>query len=534
MCTKNVCMRGENLVYKVLMVDDEPMALEGLKYVIDWESLGFSICDTCENGREAVNAIDKHKPDVVITDIKMPIMDGLELIRYVREREYGKINFIIMSGYGEFECAKKAMQYGVRYYIQKPILTEDIYDIVIELKEQLDQMLKNKRNEEMDRKAILEGIMGDLLLGSDSKRAFEYLKSYLDENTLIADWNCIVLELRGSEEVDVDDELKRIRLQARKAIDEVLKNNSEAFILEQSLNKFIILASLKNDNQIDIIAERIHEKLITVVSSGFTIGVGENVSGISSIEHSYSTALEALEHRFYRDVNSLIFYNEIKDETFNYEFKDFFMINKIIEVIEEINFSKVKAIIDTTFDYFKAQRIDRDIVIMFTSNMISKINKLLYQSDQKEKNFLDNHTIREIKDHEKTLRELKEFLESFCMVSCEHLRKRKRKNSGSNTEKIEEFIKQNYKRNITIRELSERLYMHPAYLGQLFIQKFGVGFNEYIHELRIEEAKRLIHETELKNHEIAQELGYSNYNYFLQQFQRHTGMKPSEFRSTLN
>jgi two-component system response regulator YesN len=524
-------------VYKVLLVDDEPMALEGLKYVLNWEKIGFCLCGTCSNGKEAVDAIEEYNPDVIITDIKMPVMDGMDLIRHTRELGKENINFIVVSGYGEFEYAKRAIKYDVRYYLQKPIMEEEIYEIVIEIKKKLDAMCRNNECAEMDKKALLNGVLGHLLCGNNSEEVFQYLKSFLDEKTLLKDWNCVVIELEAAEQGDVKGEFKNTRIKLRVAIDEALRSNSVFFVLEESPNIFIILASLKNDKlqntKIDYIAENIHQSIISFITSGFTIGVGENSVGIIDIKHSYTTALLALRHRFYRGLNSLIFYNEIKELTFNFKFNDLIMSNKVLEAVEELDSNIIRNIINETFEYFKKSRIDPEIVIMFTSNMICKINNLIYQSEDKGKSYIDKHTIRGLKEHERTMQELKEFFESFCMSYCEYLKKVRSKVAGVNIAKVEIFVKENYKRNITIRELAETVYMHPAYLGQLFIQKFGVGVNEYIHELRIEEAKRLMNVTNMKNNEIAQGLGYCNYNSFLQQFQKYTGMKPTEFRNSV-
>jgi len=522
-------------VYKVLLVDDEPMALELLKYVVEWEKLGFSICGTCCNGEEAAEAIDKYKPDVIITDIKMPVMDGLDLIRYALEHGEKNIKFIVVSGYGEFEYAKKAMQYDVRYYLQKPILQEEIYEIIIEVKQQLDQMCRDIESTQMDQKAVLNGVLSNILLGSARHEDFEYLELFLNEDTLFMGWNCIVIEIEPCNQLDIKVEFnKNTRLNIRKAIDKAVKSSSGFFVIEQSSNTFIILASLKNEDQrackINHVAEGVYESLISVVSSGFTIGVGENVVGINAVKHSYVAALASLDHRFYMGHNCLIFYNEIKDKTFNFEFNELCMSSKVFEAVEEVNSNKINNIIDTTFEYFKAHRIDPDIVIMFTSNMICKINNLIYQTDDKAKEFIDNHTIRELKGQERSMVELKKFFENFCLGVCEYFKEVRDRNAQSNVIKIETFIKENYKRNLTIRELAENLYMHPAYMGQLFNRKFGMSFNEYIHEMRIEEAKRLMNKTDLNNCEIAHELGYCNYNSFLQQFQKYTCMKPTEFR----
>jgi two-component system response regulator YesN len=525
-------------VYKLLLVDDEPMAVEVLKYILDWEKLGYIVCGTCGNGKEAIEAIEKYNPDVIITDIKMPVMDGMDLIRHTREIGKKNIKFIVVSGYGEFEYAKRAIKYDVRYYLQKPIMEEEIYEIVIEVKKELDSMCRNNECAERDKKAILNSVLGQLIHGNNRDEVFKYLRSSMDEEILLKAWNCVVLELEVSEQVDIKNEVKNTRHKVRTAIDEQLDSNSVFFVLEQSPNKFIILVSLKDDDSqnigIDYMVENIYQRIISFIPYGFTIGVGENSSGIYAVKHSYDTALLALSHRFYRGLNSLIFYNEIKELSFSFKFNDLIMSNKVLEVVEELDNNIMINTINETFEYFKKNRIDPEIVIMFTSNMICKINNLIYQSDDKGKSYIDNHTIRGLREHERTMEELKGFFESFCISYCEYLKKIRSREAGGNIAKIQQFIKENYKRNITIRELAEKVYMHPAYLGQFFINKFGVGFNEYIHELRIEEAKRLMNETNMKNNEIAQGLGYCNYNSFLQQFQKYTGMKPTEFRNSIH
>lgn len=522
-------------MYKVLFVDDEPMAIEGLKYVVDWQKLGFSICGNCFNGKEAVEFIDKYEPDVIITDIKMPFMDGLDLIRYAKEQGKDNIKFIVVSGYGEFEYAKKAMQYDVRFYLQKPIFQEEMQETILEVKKQFDETCRNKECSKMDENALLEGVLNGILWGSDSKSAYECLKTFWDEDRLLMDWSCIVLELESSNQLYSKDEFKNTRLEVTKAINKVINSSSDTFVLEQDSNTFVILVSLKKEEsqkgKINFMAEKLYESVASVVLYGFTIGIGENVEGINAVKHSYITAVAALDYRFYRGLRCLIFYNEIKEKTFNFEFNEFFMSSKVLDAVEELDKDKVKNILDATFEYFKIHSIHPDIVKMFTSNMIGKINNLTCQSENKANRFIDKHTIRELKDHERTMVELNVFFEDFCIGYCEHLKTVRCDNSESNVIKIQEFIKTNYKRNITIRELAENVYLHPAYLGQLFTRKFGMNFNEYVHEMRMKEAKRLMRLTNMKNHEIAEGLGYCNYNSFLQQFQKSTGMKPTEFRN---
>ena len=522
-------------MYKVLLADDEPMALEMLKYVLDWNGIGFTICGSCSNGREVIEAIDTYQPDVVITDIRMPVMDGLDMIGYVREHGKEDTIFIVVSGYGEFEYAKKAMQYAVKYYLQKPVFEEEIYEIIIEVKEQLDKSFRDRESSRMYDKAALVGVLSNIMLGNANEENISSLKNFIDKDTITMGWSCIVIEFEGSKQEETSEKSKSTRLKIRKALDKIVESNSGIFVLEQSSNHFVVLISLKNqkyqENRIKSIAEEIYQSLISVVLSGYTVGVGEPVMDINVVKHSYAGAVVALNYRFYTGLNSLIFYKEIKEKKFNFEFNDIFMSNKILEAVEETDVKKIKSMISEVFEYFEEHRVHPDIVRMFTSNTISKINDLLNKSEVNTKALIKKHTIGDLKAHEITMHTLRKFFEAFCLAGCEQFKKESTVKVGDNIVKIEAFIKENYKKNITIRELSEHVYMHPAYLGQLFIRNFGIGFNEYIHKMRIEEGKRLIDGTNLKNNEIAHALGYSSYNSFLLKFQKYTGMKPTEFRN---
>lgn len=514
-------------MYKVLLVDDEPMALKAIEYAADWVSLGFSICGTCCNGKEAVDAIDRLQPDIVVTDIKMPVMDGLDLIRYAKENKKDNIIFILVSGYGEFEYARKAMKYGVRYYLQKPVFQEDICEIIQEIKQNLDKVNKSTV---INKKVILQEVLSQLIRGIDAHQAVNYLKNLLDGDAFFMKWNCILIDCFNTSYGNTVEENDNKTITA--AIDEVTVDNKYIFVLEQNLNRFVIVEGFKSDKLFDSNKEssalRIYDKLLSLHLQNFSIAVGECVSELSRVKDSYITANETLRYKFYRGLNCLVFYKDVKEKAFNFQFNDLFMSGKVIEAVEELEIDKVRSTIDEIFQYFEIHRIDPDIVIMFISNMVCKINNLIEANSRSEIKY--NNTILEIKEQEKTILALKKIFENFCVQCCECLKEARRSNSENNIEKIEAFVRRNYKRNITIRELSENIYMHPAYVGQLFIHKFGICLNEYIHELRIQEAKKLMRETDLKNHEIAEELGYCNYNSFLKHFQKYAGMKPKEFR----
>lgn len=139
-------------MYSVLLVDDEPFAIEGLRMFVDWETLGFRICGVCENGAEAVTAAHRLLPDVIVTDIRMPEMDGLELIGRLHGERGASSEFIVLSAYGEFAFAKRAMQLGVRHYMMKPVIEEEAAKVLTQVRERLDtrKAIQRKADTESD------------------------------------------------------------------------------------------------------------------------------------------------------------------------------------------------------------------------------------------------------------------------------------------------------------------------------------------------------------------------------------------------
>lgn len=155
-------------MYSVLLVDDEPLAIEGLQMFVDWERLGFRVCGVCENGAEAMSAASELMPDVIVTDIRMPEMDGLELIGRLQGDRGAAAEFVVLSAYGEFAFAKRAMQLGVRHYLMKPVIGEEAAEALKQVRARLDTRRAIRRKadddgEEASLPALAAHRMKDLL-----------------------------------------------------------------------------------------------------------------------------------------------------------------------------------------------------------------------------------------------------------------------------------------------------------------------------------------------------------------------------------
>ncbi|WP_020427243.1 response regulator, partial [Paenibacillus riograndensis] len=152
-------------MYKVVLADDETFALEGLRTLTDWEELGFEVCGACENGEEALAAIIRSSPDLVITDIRMPEIDGLELIRRVRSLDMEQPIFIVLSGYGEFEYARTAIRYGVRHYLLKPVVDAEWDKVLTDITDELELRLKQTMQQSMLASRLLPLAIARMLEG---------------------------------------------------------------------------------------------------------------------------------------------------------------------------------------------------------------------------------------------------------------------------------------------------------------------------------------------------------------------------------
>ncbi|TAH63211.1 MAG: response regulator, partial [Anaerolineaceae bacterium] len=164
---------------KVMIVDDEPYIRQGLKILINWEEHGYIVCEEAANGIEAINRMKETDIDLVITDIRMPGMDGLELIEYTREHISKKIRFIILSGFYEFEYAKKAIKNDVADYVLKPVQREELLKVLEDYKEFFHRQMENFKKQEHSERIIFDSHLENLVFGTHDKECINLVKRYL-------------------------------------------------------------------------------------------------------------------------------------------------------------------------------------------------------------------------------------------------------------------------------------------------------------------------------------------------------------------
>lgn len=517
-------------MYDVLLVDDEPMAMEAVRIAVNWESLGFHICGECHNGDEALYQIEELQPDLVITDIRMPITDGLELIRKASQT-YPSIRYIIMSGYDDFEYAREALKYNVNHYILKPIFEEELTDVLSQIREQLEQV-QRIREAEADKFEVDTGIFFDMLLygelREDALRGF--VPKVIPCMTKVWAYTVLYATINRLNESDCDSKKIPGIDELRTEFSVISSPYQFVYPVEHpaGLCGFVIGCDSKSElrNMITVLAEKLQAK----IPCHFYLAVGNSVTSLTRLSKSLKEAEKALAFRFFRSSETILLYNELKDCRMKHNLADSAYLHDFTEAFESIDLKRLLLTLKNVFDDFREKLIAPEIVEIYTLNVIYRSLTIISRLGGSTEELLQGYGLSKITGPDLSLDLLFEKMTAYIHRFCQYSKELYQKDRQVEKVKIENYLLQNYKHSITITEIANKFFFHPAYLGRLIVRWYGCSFHEYIHRLRIEEAKRLLSDTYLKAGEISTQLGYCSYSRFLYYFEKYTSLKPNEYR----
>ncbi|WP_454193819.1 response regulator transcription factor [Paenibacillus sp. Marseille-Q7038] len=510
------------MTFKVLLIDDEPWALEGLQLWIPWEKLGFKICAVCENGAEGLKRMEELKPDLVMVDIHMPVMNGLEMIEEWRRRENGSTKFIILTGYSDFEYARKALKFRVSRYLLKP-LDED--QAVLEIRAVVQELIKEQEQlhigqivqREQEIMSIKEALIGKEL----SVEANQVIESLSRSDK---EWNVCLVQVPG------EDSARWFSLAA-----DFLNGWDTVYMIRLRNN----LVSIVFGDAVQGTREPIRKQLEVMARrlAGFRafMATGIAVPSLNRIRSSQITAEETLLHAFYEEENTNILdYDMHKDQTFTKHYNQLEILERMLGAFQLIDHAAYRSVVEYTQQTFRQTRVHPDEAQKFVIYLLHEI-----------RTYMDKHMTQDlgISNRLFDIPNLDEALLTFDVLigmlhSCgrvcfELLLKENPAETQGIVQDINDYIHAHFREGLTIKLLAEHFFLHPAYLGQLLIRKNGIGFNELLHNLRIEEACRLLQTNQYKNSEISEKVGYSSYPLFLKQFEKRMEMSPNDYKKNV-
>ncbi|MNC04097.1 putative response regulatory protein [compost metagenome] len=501
-------------MYKVVLADDETIALEGLRTLTDWEELGFEICGACENGEEALTAVAECSPDLVITDIRMPGIDGLELIQRVRQLEMEQPVFIVLSGYGEFEYARTALRYGVRHYLLKPVVEAEWEKALAAISNELDMRVKQKMQQNMLANRLLPVAIVRMLEGQWAEPEEEIAEQMDRLDEAVSGWTYIHVDGPKSNITEICRELAG----PEGALFIDLPGDQAGLVVESSARA----AEL---------ARRIYAGL-SLSRNGVkgTVSIGPSVQSLRELPVSYMVAAgAAARHYFYSEAGGSIDTSTDARSELNYYLPSAELTEELMSAVERLQEQKASDKLSEMFRLFERNRTAPEVVQMTSIDIMLKSTELVQEFGGTAEQWSDSFEF--FKTKPKSLAALEDTLQVLLNSCMEYIRQYKERGSEHPLIRVECFLKDNYFRPLTVKEIAEHFYLNPVYLGQAFIKKNGISILEYIHNLRIEQAKKRLIGTGETVRNIAENVGYVHYHHFLREFEKRTALKPVAFRN---
>ncbi len=518
------------MTYKVLLADDERIIVEGISSVINWSSLGTELVATARNGVDAYEKIASYKPDIVISDIKMPGMDGITLAQKVYE-EFPSTSFILLSGFGEFEYARKAMKFGVKNYLLKPCNEEKIsaalQDIIKELeanKQQKEKFLLLEENLEKIQPYMKAQLLAELFTGKEAKSDFTRYEHLFDIKDRQQEVMLAIFEVEGE---DSNEHLTYLS--------EIATELVPAPVLLTVIGKQAIMV-VESKTSRDELIQQVTDMLCQF-SSKYSMVTTAALSGpgaLQEVKKLYQKAVDYLGHKFYLGTGKLITSADIipaKKQAYSEPFS--MDEQEICLMIKSGHKEEALSVLDSLFDSMARQRLGTHR----TKSHCIQLYKAIIQAADKDRQ-LDLHTGTTELLAMETVQQIKAYLVDCAIQLSEVNSARLRTKQSSVTSKVIEIIETHFSNpDLSLKMVAnEMLFMNPDYLGKIFKQETGERFSAYLTKWRIEKARAYIAENgDVKMVTLADMVGFGdNPQYFSQVFKKYTGYTPSDYRKAHN
>ena len=530
--------------FKVLVVDDEKPARELLIGLIDWEDFGFEVCGEAKNGHQAYEKYVEMKPDVIITDIQMPLLDGLGLIRKIRETDEEQ-KFIILSCYEEFAFAREAVKMNLEDYLIKDLMKkEDLIQLLLSIRKKEVKSIENKKlkmNEPFLLKSNSE--IKQIILSNEMQYIGNQL--ILDTSSMYSIFIISIDEyyLRniphsGYNKEFIKDCLQRTLEYINEDINEDYKSASVKEFTYLGFGKFFVLVKTKKEisengmsQKFSAIANQIRHRFKEKDQDHtISIAIGRPFSSIQAFEEAYNQTQALLNYRLFigKDKN-IIYSSNLPNITTMSEVSLRHKMKTLIEAMNNHDVTKMKIGIGEIYksnvkgfmQYNFLKSVNEQLGYLITD--FCKCNGIKYSDI-----FEDHYIPIQLLNEYDTVDEMCEwFTEKIYKII--QIDKHQKKYSRHISDAIV-FIEENESMPISLNEISEALNIHKVYLSRIFKEETGVTLSKFILNHKMKKAKELIISTNMKFYEIGERLGYSNAQHFVVAFKKNEGITPKKYR----
>lgn len=534
-------------LYSIILVDDEEEVRKSIIKQIDWESAGFEVVGDAENGEDGLEKIELLEPNVVLTDIRMPYMDGLTLTEKIRQR-YPSTKVVIFSGYDDFEYAQRAIKLNVTEYILKPVNVEELTSILKRIKSGLDEEIEEKRNvnslRENYRKSlpiIREQFFNDMV---HRQMPVSFIESKLEEYDIpIAGakrWIIGAIDVekgddRSKKTLSLHQEEELIPISVKQIVAEKLSSYCR-FSLFQSVAEAQMVAIVALDDNtitglIDVFGD-ICKEVKRILEVPVTIGIGHSCSHLSQIIRSYQSAVEALGYKAVVGGGSTIYINDMEPVGGG---KLKFDNNDESEYIAAVKFGpdeKIKAVTARIAEKLASAKVHYRQKQVYVFGVLNTIIQVIQQYDINLEEILGGELeYLNVIDMLQKRDDFGEWLFNTTLTINQAINNERDVTTRHIIQEAKQYIMDNYQNpDLSVEMICRHLHMSPAYFSTIFKKETGQAYIAYLTEVRLNKAVDLLNKTDDKTYIIASKVGYQEQNYFSYVFKKKYGVSPTKFR----
>jgi two-component system response regulator YesN len=539
-------MPGVQHMLKILVVDDEKLIRKGLVKTIGALGEEYLVVGEAADGMEALAVIEKERPDIVITDIKMPKMDGIELITNL-EKSFPAMKKVVLSGYDEFNYVRDTMKRGAADYLLKPVDLEQLGELLKKIEQEIRSEeessihalnLENKLNKSFP--LLKEQFIHELVCEKKSEvfNKIEEKLQYFNLRLSAGAYQVMIVSIDNYRYLQKEigsEQLKISSFIQRSISEEAVSGYTDFFSCMEDAGLVIACCIPKNTEEIlRLISGEILNNLEKNTALQYTISIGKPAESLEKLKESYDSALDTLGERFYRKGSKIIRFdegrkhfngNQLQGLTDHYEIR----FKSCVDVANEQQVTGVA-------EEFCAKLEERSVEPSDALKVLSDIfAKLQFENVKFKEAVVETYGFDY--SYEKNLGlfdTMDEVRRYTCNVYTEVLGRLKAMYSRKDRKLIElvkEYIQKHYREDITLSRVADEVYVNPNYLSEIFKAQTGESFVDYFTRVRIEKAKELIKDIRVKTYEVGELVGYEDPAYFSKVFKKVVGVSPTEYRN---
>ncbi|MBN2851155.1 MAG: response regulator [Clostridia bacterium] len=535
-------------MYKLLIVDDEEEVRLGIIRKTRWEDYDFILIGEATNGREALEIIEKEMPDVIITDISMPVMDGLQLTEEVKI-QYPIIKIVILTGFEDFSFAQRAIKFGVEDYLSKPIHPEELNELLEKLKVKLDDEIKEKEDIYKLQKhyddslpilkdSFLTSLMHESFSSEEINHqinlhklnltgtAFAVSLSKIDGNTLMKNQQPkMTFELLNVAILHIANDIVKTR------------KIGEVFFYDNLLVIIFSIDCKDKDivrNRLIKLLEEINQQVKHFLKITVTTGLGYIKSSVTHLPSSFQSAKTAFEYRLLLGGNKVIFIDDVEPKHNKSLTLDPEKESRLLNVIKFGSEHDVREMVKALLNYVGSGNITAKECQLYFLQISSFliIQAEIFQIDSsvlfKEVSELFTKIISFA-----TMEQVRNWFTNICLELRVEFTRKRATSTQKLVNKAKDYIEKNFEDSeLTIQKLADAFFISPSYLSMIFKKELETTFLQYLISVRLEKSKELLENPENTISEVAQKVGYPDISYFSYFFKKNVGVSPREYKNS--